>query len=290
MLPLSSIVVPVDFSDRCSGMLRYVKVIAARYNAEVTLLHVINPVYAIPATGLAGPVMVPAPRSVVAKQTEQMVRFGADELEGVSVRRLVYEGDPIEQIVGFIQTEGMQLVAMPTHGLGVLRRFLIGSVTAKVLHDVACPVLTGVHMDEPPQHLPLTFSNVLCAVDLGGQSGGTLAWAAQFASDFHARLSIVHATPALSPGFELHFAGDWKADVANLAREDVKKLQTAVGSDASGIYIQEGEPAKAVCSLAKSTGADLLVIGRGSQDGPVGRLRTNAYAIIRESPCPVVSV
>jgi hypothetical protein len=36
--------------------------------------------------------------------------------------------------------------------------------------------------------------------------------------------------------------------------------------------------------------ADLLVIGRGSAAGMFGRLRTNAYAIIRQSPCPVVSV
>jgi len=36
--------------------------------------------------------------------------------------------------------------------------------------------------------------------------------------------------------------------------------------------------------------ADLLVIGRGSASGVFGRLRTNAYAIIRQSPCPVLSI
>jgi len=37
-------------------------------------------------------------------------------------------------------------------------------------------------------------------------------------------------------------------------------------------------------------GADLLVIGRNCADSAGGRLPTNAYAIIRESPCPVLSV
>jgi nucleotide-binding universal stress UspA family protein len=41
---------------------------------------------------------------------------------------------------------------------------------------------------------------------------------------------------------------------------------------------------------AQAHNADLLVIGRGSAAGLFGRLRTNAYAIIRQSPCPVVSV
>jgi nucleotide-binding universal stress UspA family protein len=35
--------------------------------------------------------------------------------------------------------------------------------------------------------------------------------------------------------------------------------------------------------------ADLVVIGRGKLQEALGRLRTNAYAIIRQSPCPVVS-
>ena len=172
----------------------------------------------------------------------------------------------------------------------VLRRFLLGSVTAKVLHDISCPVLTGVHLEQPPHHLPLSFANITCAVDLDCHSQETLTWAAQFASDLHAQLNLVHAIPALEPGFEIPFGGDWKSDVANLARSDLEKLVAATGSDVSGIYVQAGESRKTVCSFAKSSGADLLIIGRGSQDGIPGNLPTNAYAIIRESPCPVISV
>jgi nucleotide-binding universal stress UspA family protein len=51
-----------------------------------------------------------------------------------------------------------------------------------------------------------------------------------------------------------------------------------------------GDPASAICTAAESMGAGVLVIGRGSAAGVFGRLRTNAYAIIRQSPCPVVSV
>ena len=42
--------------------------------------------------------------------------------------------------------------------------------------------------------------------------------------------------------------------------------------------------------VAAEMKADLLVIGRGAADEDGGRLAANAYAIIRQSPCPVISV
>jgi nucleotide-binding universal stress UspA family protein len=46
----------------------------------------------------------------------------------------------------------------------------------------------------------------------------------------------------------------------------------------------------AVCGVAGDLKADLLVTGRSAMSGHTGRLPTNTYAIIRDSPCPVVSV
>jgi nucleotide-binding universal stress UspA family protein len=45
-----------------------------------------------------------------------------------------------------------------------------------------------------------------------------------------------------------------------------------------------------VAQLAGKLKADLLVIGRKSASGVLGRLDMTAYSIIRQSPCPVVSV
>lgn len=273
MLPISRVLVPVDFSRHCLGILPCAKAIASGYNAEITLLHVVNPVYTIPAAGPFGPVLVSIPRSVFTDAVTHLDRFGADELRDVRVRRLVYEGDPVDQIVAFAQSERSDLIVMSTHGFGVLRRFLLGSVVAKVLHDAACPVLTGVHTEQPWDPKPVTFSKLLCAVDLGPASQPTLAWASQFARDFHARLEIVHVVSSPASGGE---------------REKLARLQAATEAQAAAVCIREGEAAKTVCSMAESTGADLLVIGRGSHES--GRLRTNAYAIIHQSPCPVVSI
>jgi nucleotide-binding universal stress UspA family protein len=66
--------------------------------------------------------------------------------------------------------------------------------------------------------------------------------------------------------------------------------QKRVGSNGT-VFIEDsnGIP-QAVSCAASQLEADLVVIGRAASHGVLGRLRTNAYSIIRQSPCPVVSV
>jgi nucleotide-binding universal stress UspA family protein len=51
-------------------------------------------------------------------------------------------GDPAEEIVKMAENEGFHLVVMCTHGMGITKRLLIGSVTNKVVHHSQIPVLT----------------------------------------------------------------------------------------------------------------------------------------------------
>jgi len=67
------------------------------------------------------------------------------------------------------------------------------------------------------------------------------------------------------------------------------RLQRETGAEAD-LLLEAGEPTRIICSAAARVGAGTVIIGRGSAAGNFGRLRTNSYAIIRQSPCPVVSV
>jgi nucleotide-binding universal stress UspA family protein len=176
---------------------------------------------------------------------------------------------------------------MPTHGYGPFRQFILGSITAKVLHDADCPVWTGVHLEEAPQAEPMPFRNILCAIDLGPQSCKALEWATAMQKEFGARLTVAHAVAASPEAGQ----GDahWRDEIELAVRDDLTRLQQRFGTEAE-LVIEPGDPPKVVCDLAQRSQADLLVIGRGSAAGVFGRLRTNAYAIIRQSPCPVVSV
>ena len=290
MVPISRILFPVDFSDHCHEILPHVKAIATKYQAEIILLHVVNPVFAIPDIGVLFPTALPLPEWLLSKQAEKLEFFEKEGLQGVAVRRLVYEGEPEAQIVATAQAENAHLVIMPTHGYGRLRRFLIGSTTAKALHDLECPVLTLSHSCSRAEANVHGLATIACAIDAGPHSSDVLAWAARLACDFHSRLSIVHAVPRLDPGLGAVFSTDLENETKSRRRRDIERIQAAVGMNRSAIYIEEGDVAHSVCSFANSIAADLLVIGRGMKESEDGRLGGHAYSIIREASCPVLSV
>jgi nucleotide-binding universal stress UspA family protein len=212
----------------------------------------------------------------------------APDPPGLKVRRMVLQGDPSRTIVNLAHDEGADIITMPTHGYGPFRRFILGSNTAKVLHDADCPVWTGVHLEQAPAVASIPFRNIMCAVDLGPQSSRTLDWAAWLAREFGARLGVVHSTAGV-PDLGDDPEWQWRKETRAAAGRELFRLLDGVGAEAD-LSIEAGEPAQVICSAAARVAADVLVIGRGSAAGVFGRLRTNAYAIIRQSPCPVVSV
>jgi nucleotide-binding universal stress UspA family protein len=263
--------------------------LAKRFNAEVTLIHVLPP-YALMGPSEMGMTLPADVVALVKTQAEQRLEsFLKEELMDLHVKRVLIEGDPARRIVEFAHSQQCDLILMPTHGYGPFRRLLLGSVTSKVLHDADCAVWTGVHF-ERESHEPMSLSHIVCAIDLGPHSVATLSWANQLAAEFHSRLTLVHVVASLDPRTEdYYFAPEWRKYLTDKAREEVGKLQKTLGVPAEA-QIEVGDIAKAVCLAAQQLKADLLVIGRGSVAGSIGRFRAHAHALIRQSPCPVVSV
>jgi nucleotide-binding universal stress UspA family protein len=286
MRSFSKILLPVDFSERSVGAARYVRLLAERSQAEAILLYV-----AVPAPFQLGPMemaSMPVPdlyRTQMELFQKELEGLRDSELAGIRTRTVLLEGDPASRIVEFAHGEETGVIVMPTHGYGPFRRFILGSNTAKVLHDADCPVWTGVHIAEaPPSSMELR--HVLCAVDLGPQSVPALAWADWLRGLFGARLSVLHVTAAVPPS---EHEEAQRAKLRWAAEKELQRVVDTAGSKAD-VLVESGEAAHAICGAAARLKADVLVIGRGSAAGVFGRLRTNAYAIIRQSPCPVVSV
>lgn len=275
MPTLKKLLLPFDYSQRCLSAAECVKVLAKSYELEVTVLHV---------TGESpqGDADLPVLRA-------DFTTALATQLAGIDKQLVELTGDPAEAIVKFSEEHGTDLITMPTRGHGAVRRFLLGSVTAKVLHDAGCPVWTGVHADkEQARHKCDVIRHVACAVDLGPQSARVLQWASDFAAAFNARLTVIHASTQLEPVIGVVHDPEWRLHVWEAIQTQLSGLLQNTGIKAES-KLAPGEPAKAVTAAADEIGADVLVIGR-TPDGLMGRLRTNAYAIVRQSLCPVVSV
>lgn len=288
MSPISRILLPVDFSPQEAVAVRYAAALARSFGAALRILHV-NPIWTPMLTATAPqPVLEPARITAIeAQRRRDLDTYRATDLNGIPVERLVLTGDPAERIVHQAHDGQTDLVVMATHGYGTFRQFLLGSTTAKVLHDIHCPVWTGAHMRDTA-HLEWTVpKTVLCAIEELADSERLLHWAQMFASHFGAHLNVMHALPALLPPSELPDI-TWRAKSADQAEEKLRRLMAEAGVDGS-VQITQGDAPSAVTATAVKSKAGALVIGR-SPDTRAGRLRTNTYAIIRDSPCPVVSV
>ncbi len=288
---LERILLPVDFSDRSLGAARYVEALAGKDETEISVLHVATPLsYELSALDVGGTILNDLNADRSAELREQLDQFAADELAPFRVRRLLFEGDPAKRIVEYAHNDHTSLIVMPTHGYGLFRRFLLGSVTAKVLHDAECAVWTGLHLEQSPAFDQIHFRKILVAVDLcAAQALKAISWGAQFAARFGAQMVIAHAYPSLEGRSGEYFDPNWRTYFTQIASEEIVKMQRKLGTNAE-LLLESGDPAHVVCNLAALHQADLLVIGRGSAAGVFGRLKANAYAIIRQSPCPVVSV
>lgn len=285
---LNRILFPIDFSNRCIATARRVRVIAERFDSEVFLLHVVAPLRADCAAFDLTALIPECAAALTSRARGELDGFLAAEFEHLRVRRILAEGDPADAIVQHAQALGADLIMMPTRGLGVYRRYVIGSVTAKVLHDANTPVWTGIH-DRTAPPFSTTFRRILCAVDLGPHSVQVLEWASAFAGRLDASVTLLHVTADLRsiPGRE--FDESWHSSLVNWVRDELEKLQDSVKARCD-IHVAMGDAVKGIVHTAGELKPDLLVIGRSPHEGTVGRLRAQAYAVIGQSPCPVASV
>jgi nucleotide-binding universal stress UspA family protein len=208
--------------------------------------------------------------------------------EHVQVKRVVVSGDPARKVVEHAESEGSDLIMMPTHGYGPFRRFILGSVTAKVLHDAVCPVWTGVHLEQTPPVELSGIRSIVCAIDLDTKAENILRWSAKVAMEYGARLTIAHAVPSTDARPDKYFDTEFTSSLVHMTREDIANRLRSANVEAT-ICVGSGDVAKFVHHAAASHKADLVLIGR-SEPGLLGRLRTHGYSIVRESPCPVLSV
>lgn len=277
MADFKRILFPVDFSPECSLAAPHVAAFAREFNATIDVLHVelmlFEPYAFQPHTELL---------------KARLNQFTAENFPGMDVKQYIRIGEPSTEIVAHAAGARTDLIMMPTHGRGMFRRFVLGSVTTKVLHDSPCPVWTSAHLnpDRPPTEQDL--ANILCAVDLDDVGEHTLRFAGGLARRLGAELTVAHAVPAVEPWPESQFDTEFQVALTESARARLTQMQALAGT--SGILcVGSGNIARFIAHAAEAHKAGLVVIGRGG-NGMLGRLRTHDYGIIRECACPVLSL
>lgn len=282
-MPLTRILFPVDFSPNCEQAAHFVRFFSERFGSEILMLHVMPPAeHLVSMLEIDGGESDDVRRGLADRCHQRLERFLADQFP--TAQRILLEGEPGMEIARFAELQKIGLIVMPTHGFSLMRRFVLGSVTARVLHDAHCAVFTGL-----PNATFHGVKSVLCAIDLREQSAQTLAFAQALAAPIQATLTVVHASPAVSTPSVSAFDGDLTTRLAAEARERIgqwlgeQKIQAQV-------CVHPGDPAEVIRRAEQEHHADLLVLGRGAVTGGLGRLRAHSYSIINQTLCPVISV
>ncbi len=290
MLPFRKILFPVDYSEPCRAIIPYVKEMVRHFSAELTLVHAYGPeALALSELAITDPRLPEEAREL---EEQRLHQFAQETFPGQHVESMAKLGEPGSIVHQVVQHQGADLVMLATHGLGPVRRFLLGSVAAKVLHDVSAAVWTGTGSVFSGHAPKVPYRSILCAVDQGDtedeEAAAVLKAASAFARGYDACLSLVHVVETPPPTAEIDFSPYLKELMAN-ADFKVRELKGTLGIDAPHSVIDARIP-DGIRQEALRRNADLIVTGRGHAQETFNIVSSRLYPIVRQSPCPVLSV
>jgi nucleotide-binding universal stress UspA family protein len=286
-MPFKKILFPIDFSERSLAIGPFVRALCDRFKSTLTLLHVVH-VPPLAYGTIDSPVVFSYPLDQLIHDAEQRLRASATSFPGISVTSVVAAGDPAVCIVEKAKEWKSDLIMMPTRGLGAFRAALLGSVTAKVLHDAHCAVWTDAHYGNTRLN-HTDWKKIVCAIDTEPEAVRLIRYAADLAKERNATVYLAHAVPLPGMGTTRYMNDGFTEFLKDAARKAIAGMQ-AESETKFGVCLEAGRISEVVAHAACHHDADLVLIGRGVLPAFAGRLRSHVYSIVWDMPCPVLSI
>lgn len=268
----NKVLVPLDGSDLAERSLDPALLIARRSGGGVILLNV--PVYRTilaPGTAGLGQVLPDDSLDLVNRDQTQAylerIKEARQEPE-LAVQTVMMEGDVAGNIVDLAANEGVDLITMTTHGYSGFTRWMMGSITERVLRHAPCPVLV-IRCAGLPAHVAITLDGSLLAEQ-------ALEPGLELARLFDARVTLFRVEDdselgriekgmldMARPGLSREIAQEtgtlhYLENIAGAHRSRALAIETAVA---------EGPPARAILEFIEENQVDLLVMATHGRSG-----------------------
>jgi len=148
MFSVTSLLVPIDFSENSLRALALAKEVARGPHASIHLLHVVEPVvypadWSYAQVGFADIEQELEDNSK--NELQKLVSSLTDE--GFAAQAVTRRGRASDEICTYAAEQGTSIIAIGTHGRSGFEHFLFGSTTERVLRKAPCPVLS-VRLDQ----------------------------------------------------------------------------------------------------------------------------------------------
>lgn len=281
------ILLPFDGSDGARAVLEHVADIA---NAEDATVHVL---FVADTTRDSVTIIQGQPVDALVQHGETLIADAEQILAslGVDFETEVVQGNPAPEITGYAERYGHDLIVMPTHGREGISRFLLGSVTEKVVRLSSVPVLTA--RMQPDEQLAFPYDDILIPTD--GSPGAApavehgLALASALDATVHA-LSVVD-TASLGPDVRSAVSAEAREGAATDAINEVASQAESYGIGAVVRHLKHGNPAAEILDSVEEEEIDAVVMGtvgrRGTDRVLLGSV---AEKTVRSAPVPVITV
>ena len=294
MLEIRRILCPVDLSDVSRHTVDHAVLVARRYDATITALHVCNPLAVSSADfTLAGIAVPPALTDEDVKGVRERVLACFASAGPLDVEVVVESGPPANRILTRAGALPADLIVIGTHGAGGFEHLVLGSVAEKVLRKAACPVLTVPHHARTTSRMP--FKRLLCPVDFSESSLAALEFAFSLAQEGDAELTILHIfdagdepltdRPINVPEYRRQLEHDLTVKLDALVPDSVRSWCRPVTRTAHGKAYRE------ILGIATEENCDLIVMGvhgRNALDLMLFGSTTNQ--VVRRATCPVLTL
>jgi nucleotide-binding universal stress UspA family protein len=206
----------------------------------------------------------------------------AEEI-GLHILTDLEQGEPYERIVHIADDEKCDLIVMGRRGISHLERELMGGVTARVIGHTKRDVLVV------PEGASLAWNRILVSTDGSPKSEAAVDLALRVAKAHSSKLTVM--TVVYTNDEFLALAPSMVTEMVTKAKAMIDMIQQKAedaGVETAGV-VKEGEPYKAITTLAGKIQADVIIMGshgrRGLSKILMGSVteRTIGY-----SPCPVL--
>lgn len=278
-----TVLVPTDGSDCAQVAAGYAADLASRYDASVHVLSVVD------SRTLENAPHYDRIRNECVEIAEETTEDVA--ASGVSVERAVRTEVPHRAILRYVTEQDIDLVVMGTHGRTGVERYLIGSVTEKVVRLSDVPVLTVKADDDSAVTYP--YTDVLVPTDGSAGAEAAVGPAVDIAGTYDARLHILSVVDTMAMGVDVRSGAALEA-LEDSARSAVAAVEErAVGASVSAVEtaIEQGDPYHGIRAYVDDHDIDLVVMGTHGRSG-IERylLGSVTEKTVRTSPAPVMTV
>ena len=245
------------------------------------------------------PPLEPPPQRLHDQVMSELARFTETaKASGVALRLEASTSRPVASIVETGKSLPADLIVMGTHGRGGLDRFVMGSVTEKVLRKASCPVLTvPPPVSEAPAQASVLLKRILCPVDFSDSSMKALTYALSLAQEADAQLIVMHVMEGLperdAPMYNRFDLSRYEQALTDDARE---RLQNAIPDEARSWCTPEallgsGKAYREILHVALDRDAHLIIMGvHGRNPVDLMLFGSTTQHVVRQATCPVLTL